>query len=66
MTKTLLLILLLLIIVLSGCTQVSEETITKTTGGVIICETDYPCGNSDNVCPQDYGADCKVQDPDCG
>jgi len=67
--RGLLVLLLLMVIVLSGCTGVSEEItegVEKTTGGVIICSVDYPCGNADNICPQDYGADCKVQDPDCG
>lgn len=63
--RLLLVLLLLLVIVLSGCIQVSEETIKKTTGGVIICNIDYPCGNSDNICPEYYGADCKLEDPDC-
>ena len=61
-------ILILLLIVLAGCTNISEETaegIEQTTGGVIICSEDYPCGDSDNVCPEDYGAECKVKDPDC-
>lgn len=63
-----LLVLLLLIIVLSGCTNVSEENKVsgeKATGGVIICSQDYSCGNADNICPSDYGADCKINDPDC-
>lgn len=66
--KLLLILLLLTVIVLSGCTEVSEETKVmgdKTTGGVIICSEDYPCGNADNVCPEEYGAECKVEDPDC-
>nr|MCK4930143.1 hypothetical protein [Nanoarchaeota archaeon] len=63
--KMVLLILLLLLIVLSGCKQVSEEPVGKASGGVIICGKDCPCGKVDNVCPEDYGADCKVKDPDC-
>ncbi len=64
-TKMVLLILLLLLIVLSGCKQVSEEPVGKASGGVIICGLDWPGGNADVVCPEDYGADCKVEDPDC-
>ena len=67
--KTLLLILLLTLIIISGCTQVSEkpgeELAEKSTGGVIICGVDCPCGQADNVCPEDYGAECEVEDPDC-
>ena len=66
--RLILILLLLMVIVLSGCTEVSKETtegVEKTTGGVIICDIDYPCGTADNVCPEDYGAECKVQDPDC-
>ncbi len=62
------LILLLVIIALTGCAEVDEEATVmgdKTTGGVIICNQDYPCGAADNICPEDYGADCKVEDPDC-
>lgn len=63
-------ILVLLLVVLCGCTNISEETTQdivpdKTTGGVIICDADYPCGNADNICPEDYGAICKFADPDC-
>lgn len=63
--KSLLLILLLITLVLSGCQQVSEEPVEKTTGGVTIYNTDFPCGNADDVCPENYGAECKVKDPDC-
>ena len=67
--KRLLLVLLILtVIILSGCSNVSEETKLmgdKTTGGVIICNVDYPCGNSDNICPEDYGTKCKLEDLDC-
>lgn len=60
-----------MLIVLSGCTQVSEEPgaeeelAKKSTGGVIICGMDCPCGEADDVCPEDYGAECEVKDPDC-
>ena len=63
--KSLLLILLLITLALSGCQQVAEEPVEKTTGGVIIYNTDFPCGNEDDVCPENYGAECKVKDPDC-
>ncbi|MDD5331261.1 MAG: hypothetical protein PHE43_00350 [Candidatus Nanoarchaeia archaeon] len=43
------------------------ETITteNSTGGVIICGMDYPCGMPDGVCPASYGADCNGNDIDC-
>ena len=47
-------------------TETSQEQDNQVTGhGVIICGTDYPCGAQDNVCPEDYGAECEQKDPDC-
>lgn len=34
-------------------------------GGVQIEDKCYECGKLDDVCPEDFGADCKVIDPDC-
>lgn len=33
--------------------------------GVTICGHNYNCGASDDVCPELYGAQCSVDDPDC-
>jgi len=61
----LLLLVIILVIILFAHAEPSEEDIKKETGGVIICDIDFPCGNADNVCPEDFGAECKVEDPDC-
>ena len=66
-------ILILLLILITGCTDVSEDTtdvidgitVDKAVGGVIICDANYPCGNADDICPEEFGAECKVNDPDC-
>lgn len=34
-------------------------------GGVEVDGECYDCGVADKVCPADFGADCKVVDPDC-
>lgn len=34
-------------------------------GGVKIEDKCYDCGTPDKVCPKDFGADCKIIDPDC-
>ena len=72
--------IIILMLLITGCAQnaMQEETETNTsqetnqtqdnqvTGhGVIICGTNYPCGAQDNVCPEDYGAQCEQKDPDC-
>ncbi|MDD5254039.1 MAG: hypothetical protein PHG05_02955 [Candidatus Nanoarchaeia archaeon] len=43
----------------------TQKELDKTTGGVVVCGQDFPCGNFDGVCPEDYGAKCKCYDPDC-
>jgi hypothetical protein len=42
------------------------ESIEESTGGVIVCGQDFKCGEDDGVCPDDFGAVCKCDDPDCG
>lgn len=34
-------------------------------GGIEIEGKCYDCGIADKVCPEDFGAECKVIDPDC-
>lgn len=34
-------------------------------GGVEVDGKCYECGKLDSVCPSDFGAECKVIDPDC-
>ena len=68
MARTAIILALTMIIRLAGCAKTAEkssETTSSPTGGVIICGTDYPCGQADSVCPEDYGATCKVADADC-
>ena len=64
--------IIILMLLITGCAQnaMQEETSqtqdNQVTGhGVIICGTNYPCGAQDNVCPEDYGAQCEQKDPDC-
>jgi len=51
----------------STTTTTTSTTSTTTTSiaaqSVVICGTFYNCGDSDNVCPQDYGISCA--DLDC-
>lgn len=60
MKKGFLLVLFLIIslpIVLAECDEKR--------GGVKIEDKCYDCGKPDKVCPTDFGADCKIIDPDC-
>lgn len=34
-------------------------------GGVEVNGNCYDCGEADNVCPEDFGVECKAVDPDC-
>jgi hypothetical protein len=68
MNKKIILMILILAIIISGCATkepVLKSEDNKATGGVTICGADYPCGAQDNVCPENYGASCKVEDADC-
>ena len=62
-------ILIIVVIVFIVLNQPSptetQEELDKTTGGVVICGQDFQCGVYDQVCPEDYGAKCKVKDIDC-
>ena len=60
-----LVILLLILSLISGCTGVDTILDDKSVGGVIMCGVDYRCGFIDSICPEDYGADCKIFDKDC-
>jgi hypothetical protein len=64
----LLIIALTAIMIISGCATkepVPSSQPNKVVGGVIICGVDYPCGAQDKICPENYGAVCKVTDSDC-
>lgn len=64
--KTVLILVILLSVLLFGCVEQAVEDDNEVTGhGVTICGIDYACGESDGVCPEDYGAECEVTDPDC-
>ncbi len=75
-TTLIIMILILSIFLIIGC-EIEGNNLEKTnenpdsssnkslTGGVIICGENYECGKKDNVCPENYGAECKVKDNDC-
>lgn len=34
-------------------------------GSIEVENTCFDCGVPDNVCPEDFGTNCKIKDPDC-
>lgn len=59
MKKEVVLVLLLLISLPLVTACESEK------GGVEVDGECYECGELDNICPADFGAECNIVDPDC-
>ncbi|MDD5177868.1 MAG: hypothetical protein PHT54_01125 [Candidatus Nanoarchaeia archaeon] len=61
-------IIVIIAVVAVVCVFLCDKTdsIEESTGGVIICGQDFKCGEDDGVCPEDFGAECKCDDVDCG
>jgi hypothetical protein len=66
------LVLLVAVVLIINFTLSNKETKIEYKGqcdselhGIQVEEDCYNCGVSDDVCPEDFGVDCKVIDPDC-
>jgi len=59
-------IFIIIALILSNFILEDREDATITAHGVRICDKNYDCGEADNICPEDYGAQCVIKDPDCG
>ncbi len=55
----------LIIFFLIICLPIALAECDGKNGGIEIDGMCYDCGVADNVCPEDFGAECKVVDPDC-
>jgi len=47
----------------TSTTSTAVATTSIASSSVMICSTVYDCGDSDSICPEDYGVSCA--DPDC-
>ena len=60
--------LILVLLVVGVAFFLAPSVANAACNGVTICGTNYSCGVSDGVCPEDFSScdSCNVCDPDCG